>query len=166
MRFTDIPAGAGVFLDANTLLYHFTSHPRYGAASTQLVQQIEQQIHVGYTSTNVLGEVVHRLMTLEAIAIFGWPARGIAQRLRQHPAEVQQLADYRRAIDEVSLLGIKILPIPARLVWLAADVIRNAGLLSNDALIVATMQDQGLIHLASNDADFDRVPGLTRYAPL
>ena len=31
--------------------------------------------------------------------------------------------------------------------------------------IVAVMQSHGLVNLASNDADFDRVPGLTRYAP-
>jgi predicted DNA-binding antitoxin AbrB/MazE fold protein len=31
--------------------------------------------------------------------------------------------------------------------------------------VLASMQDQAIIHLASNDTDFDRVPGLTRYAP-
>jgi predicted nucleic acid-binding protein len=35
-----------------------------------------------------------------------------------------------------------------------------------DSLIVATMQAHGLTNLASNDGDFDRVSGLTRYAPL
>jgi predicted nucleic acid-binding protein len=39
-------------------------------------------------------------------------------------------------------------------------------LLTNDALIVVLMQDHGLTALASLDADFDRVPGLTRYAPV
>jgi hypothetical protein len=29
----------------------------------------------------------------------------------------------------------------------------------------AMMRDHGLISLASNDSDFDRVPGITRYAP-
>jgi predicted nucleic acid-binding protein len=37
--------------------------------------------------------------------------------------------------------------------------------LTNDALIVAVMQAHGLTNLASHDADFDRVPGITRYAP-
>jgi hypothetical protein len=32
-------------------------------------------------------------------------------------------------------------------------------------LVVAGMQAHGLMNLASNHADFDRVPGLTRYAP-
>jgi predicted nucleic acid-binding protein len=31
--------------------------------------------------------------------------------------------------------------------------------------VVAVMLSNGLTKLASNDADFDRVPGITRYAP-
>ena len=42
MTFDQIPAGTAVFLDANSLVYHFTNDPRYGVASTRLVQQIEQ----------------------------------------------------------------------------------------------------------------------------
>ena len=34
-----------------------------------------------------------------------------------------------------------------------------------DALSVALMQAHSLTKLASDDADFDRVPGITRYAP-
>jgi predicted nucleic acid-binding protein len=37
--------------------------------------------------------------------------------------------------------------------------------MSGDALIVTVMGHHGLTHLASYDADFDRVPGITRYAP-
>jgi predicted nucleic acid-binding protein len=31
--------------------------------------------------------------------------------------------------------------------------------------VVAVMQHHGLTHLASADADFDRVPAITSYAP-
>jgi predicted nucleic acid-binding protein len=47
----------------------------------------------------------------------------------------------------------------------AAGISQQTGLLSNDALIVAVMQANGLTRLASQDADFDRVPGFTRNAP-
>jgi predicted nucleic acid-binding protein len=33
-------------------------------------------------------------------------------------------------------------------------------------LIVATMRQFGISSIASHDADFDRVPGITRYAPV
>ena len=57
------------------------------------------------------------------------------------------------------------LSIPPNLIAVAAGLSQQHGLLHNDALIVAVMQTHGLTNLASNDADFDRVPGITRYAP-
>ena len=30
MTFASIPAGAAVFVDANTFIYHFTNDPKYG----------------------------------------------------------------------------------------------------------------------------------------
>jgi predicted nucleic acid-binding protein len=79
---------------------------------------------------------------------------------------VQQLAGFRRAVDEVPRFGIQILTIPASSISAAALVSQQTGLLSNDALIVAVMRGNGLNHLASHDDDFARVPGLTRYAPI
>ena len=58
------------------------------------------------------------------------------------------------------------LTIPVHLVAVATAISQQYGLLSNDALIVAAMQARGVTKIASNDADFDRVPGLTRYAPV
>ena len=51
--------------------------------------------------------------------------------------------------------------------WLdpAAAISQQTGLLHNDALSIAVMRVQGLVNLASADPDFDRVPGITRYAP-
>jgi predicted nucleic acid-binding protein len=49
---------------------------------------------------------------------------------------------------------------------LAASLSQLHGLLTNDALVLASMQDEAIKHLASNDADFDRVPGITRYNPI
>jgi hypothetical protein len=42
---------------------------------------------------------------------------------------------------------------------------RQTGLLSNNPLIVPVMPANGLNKLASGDADFDGVSGLTRYTP-
>jgi predicted nucleic acid-binding protein len=97
--------------------------------------------------------------------LHGWPVAGIAQRLRKHPAEIQKLTAFRQAIQEVPQYRIQVLTIPPPLIDAAAAVSQLTGLLTNDALIVAVMQANGLTNLASGDADFDRVPGLTRYAP-
>ena len=104
-------------------------------------------------------------MTFEAISRFGWPEAGIASRLKRHHTEIRNLNRHRQAIDEIAAFGIHVIPITQRLVAAAAFVSPQHELLSGDALIVAVMQANGLTNIASHDAEFDRVPGLTRYAP-
>jgi predicted nucleic acid-binding protein len=166
MTFADLPAGAAVFLDANTFVYHFIADPSYGAACTSLLERLERQEIEGWTSPHILAEVSHRLMTIEACATFGWPYQGIASRLRRHSQNFQQLNRFHEALKRIMLLGLHSIPVTEVYVAQAADLSRQYGLLTNDALVIALMQDQGLTHLASNDADFDRVPGIIRYAPV
>jgi predicted nucleic acid-binding protein len=166
MTFADLQAGDSIFVDANILVYHFTGHTAFGTACTQLLQRIENRELLGFTSTAVLGEAMHRLMTTEASSRFGWPFAGIGNRLRSNPAEVQKLTVFRRAAADILQSRIQVLTIPAALVLTTAALCQQIGLLTNDGLIVAIMQAHGLTNLASEDADFDRVPGLTRYAPL
>ena len=165
MIFTDLPVAASVFLDANILLYHFTADPKFGAACTDLVERVERQELIGITSTHVVSEVTHRLMTIEAASQFGRPFAGIAGWLQKHPANVQQLTRFRLALQELPRYRIQVLVIPADLLDAAAAVTQQTGLLHNDSVIVALMRMHGLTNLASADTDFDRVPGLTRYAP-
>lgn len=164
MVFADIPAGTSVFLDANTFVFHFQPHPILGPACQQLLQRIENQELAGFTSTHVLTEVAHRLMTIEAAVRFGWSSKTV-QRLKQDPSRIQQLTSFSQAVARIPQLGVQILPIPASLPATAALLSIQFGLLSSDALLAAAMQQNGLTHLASHDADFDRVPGITRYAP-
>ncbi len=85
--------------------------------------------------------------------------------MKQNPTEVQQLTQFRQAIAELPRYRTQVLTIPSALLDSAAVISQQTGLLHNDALIVAVMQVNGLTNLASNDRDFDRVPGITRYAP-
>jgi predicted nucleic acid-binding protein len=165
MTFNDIPAGTSIFLDANVLVYAIASDPAYGAACEGLLDRIEQQDIQGFTSADALGDDAHRLMTVEACGRFAWPVQGIANRLRRHPAEVQQLVLPRRGVDEIIAAGVNVLAVTGQYVSQAVDLSQQFGLLTGDALIVAVMHAHGLTALASLDADFDRIVGITRYAP-
>jgi predicted nucleic acid-binding protein len=164
MTFADLSGGERLFLDANPLVYYFGSHPLLGPACKQLFQRIGKQELTAFTSTHVLSEAAHHLMTMEASTRFGWTSK-VVQRLKQQPATLQQLSDFRLAVEKVPQLGIRVLTIAPDLIATAAAISQQTGLLSNDALVVAVMQATGLTSLASNDADFDGVPGLTRYTP-
>jgi predicted nucleic acid-binding protein len=165
MILADILTGEAVFVDTNIFIYYLRPDPVLGAACGQMLQRIENGDLKGCTSAHVVSEMAHRLMTDEAVQRFGWPVAGIARRLRNHPAQIAGLSRHQQGIDELSLIGIRILPVTGSQVSIAADLSRRHGLLSGDALVVAVMQHHGLTALASHDADFDRVPGLTRYAP-
>ena len=135
MTFADIPAGAAIFFDANSLVYHFANEPKYGASCTRLVKQVELKQHSGFTSTHVIGDVCHRLMTLEAINLLGWPPAGIAARLRKHHGEIAKLNVYEQAVARIPLLGIQVLHVTQPLIAAAALLCRQFELLTGDALV-------------------------------
>jgi predicted nucleic acid-binding protein len=166
MIFADLVAGDAVFVDANPLTYHFEPHPVWGPPSSDLLQRIENRELAGFTSTHVLSEVSHRLMTIQASAVFTWPFAGIGNRLRAHPAQVQKLTAFRQAIDRILQSNLQVLTITPPMLATAAALSQQIGLLTNDALTVAVMQAHGLSKIASRDTDFDRMPGLTRFAPV
>jgi predicted nucleic acid-binding protein len=166
MTFADLQRGEAIFVDANTLIYHFTNHPKYGPACTTLVERIELKEILGFTSSHCLADVAHRVMTIEAMGRLGWPVSRLAARLKKHHGEIPRLKLYQQAATKVSQLSVQVLPLSEFLVIDATNVSQQFELLTGDALIVATMRQQGLTKLASEDADFDRVPGLTRYASV
>src|SRR5438105_608743 len=111
MIYADLPAGATIFLDANVFIHHFEPNAIYGPAATQILERIENQEIKGLTTTHIVSEVAHRLMTIEAMRAFGWESVGIASRLRSHPSEVQTLKRFRQAVQEIPRLGVQILAV-------------------------------------------------------
>ena len=57
MKFADIPAGELVFVDANTLVYHFAPDPIFGPPSTDLLIRIRRGEVSGFTSTHIVSEM-------------------------------------------------------------------------------------------------------------
>ena len=165
MIYSDLPAGATVFVDSSVFIHHFEPNVLYGPAATVFLERIENQEITGMTTTHVVSEVAHRLMTIEAMRMQGWTSAGIALRLRNHPAVVQSLKRFRLAIQEIPLFNVRVLLIEAAWPDAAAAISQQTGLLHNDALILTAVHAHGLTNLASADPDFDRVPGITRYAP-
>jgi predicted nucleic acid-binding protein len=165
MKFSDIASGTQLFLDANTFVYHIVSGPTLQMPCENLLERITQDDIAGFTCSDVLSDVAHRLMTYEAADLYGWPMPGIVYKLQQQPDKVKSLAKFRQAIEDIPKFGVQVLAVEVAHVVAAAALSQQHGLLSGDALIAAVMQANNLTNIASNDADFDRVPGINRYAP-
>jgi predicted nucleic acid-binding protein len=160
-----VPGGTRVLIDSNILVYHFQPHPTFGPICQRLIERVERQDIEGITSTSLLGEMAHRLMVIEASALPGWAGTKVLNRLKQQPAAVQQLSLFQTAVQSVLQSNIRVFAIPAILAGTAAMLSRQHGLLTNDGFILALMQHHKIANLASHDGHFDRVPGITRYAP-
>ena len=59
---------------------------------------------------HVLADVAHCLMTIEAMSRFGWPATGLAARLRKHHGEIPKLHQYQQALVRLGQIGLQ--PVP------------------------------------------------------
>jgi predicted nucleic acid-binding protein len=147
-------------------VFHFTAHPSLGVNSTELIDRIQQRDLIAFVSTPVLTEVAHRLMLIEASAAQGWPLAGALKRLQRSPTVFRVLTQFRLSLAELLQKGVQVLAVTPQDVLTAASISQQAGLLSNDALIVAVMQAHGLTKLASHASDFDRIPRITRYTPV
>ncbi len=104
-------------------------------------------------------------MIIEAANLPGWGASNIKRRLQRQPQLIGSLTLFQGAVQSIVSSKVRVIAPSPQVVLDATIVARQHGLLSNDALIVAVMQHQRLVNIASGDADFDRVPGITRYAP-
>ena len=88
MKFDDLQSGDRLFLDANIFVYHFLG---ISTECRQLLSRCHQGDLTGVTATFVVAEVMHRLMTAEAVARGLITSSQVVKKLREHPDIVQQL---------------------------------------------------------------------------
>ena len=162
MPLPDFPDGQTIFLDANCLIYHFTG--TYPSCAILLDRARQRNIRI-VTSTAIIAEVHHRLMMLEMAKRVDRPLRLMPSCLKQHPEIIRSLRECERAIDALPAFRLRVVPVTWRLFDEARRLSHELGLLTNDGLVVATMRAHHITHLASNDTDFARVPGITVWRP-
>jgi predicted nucleic acid-binding protein len=162
VRLVDVPAGSTLFIDTNIFIYHLAG--TYASCAILLDRARRHEVRL-ITSVSILQETYHRLMIAEAAQRFGRHGRPLADWLKRHPELIRTLIQRKRLGELIQACHIRVLPIASRLMRDASAIIDEYGLLTTDALLVATMRTHHLTHLASNDRDFARVPGLTVWRP-
>ena len=165
MTLAQVPSGAEVFVDANILVYHFGPDPVFGAACSQFLNRVYAKDVNAISSSHVISEVAHRLMTIEAIKLMNWPVKGIANRLRMNPAVVKKLGKFVASLQQIASMGVHVVAVDESAILKAAQLSVQYGLLSNDAVVLAVMEVHGLKNVASHDSDLDAIPSIVRYAP-
>jgi len=85
--------------------------------------------------------------------------------LKKHPNVVKDLAsEVGRVIESVFCLS-EVIDVNSTDVQQISSLMKTFGLLPRDAIHLAVLRRSGLTDIASSDADFDRLPDVTRYTP-
>jgi predicted nucleic acid-binding protein len=78
---------------------------------------------------------------------------------------VAQLSEYWAQTSAIFGLNILVLTTDEARLYRAQSIRARHGLLTNDSLIVATMDEFGIHSLATRDNDFDHISELTVFKP-
>jgi hypothetical protein len=85
--------------------------------------------------------------------------------LKRHPAAIQHLTRYRTVLRDLRQARVSILPLSYRDLHASRQHRERDGLLTNGSVLVAVMLRERILHLATNDPDFERMAGITVCVP-
>lgn len=162
MRLDSIESGSEIFIDANIFIYHFTGVSK---ESNVFLSRCEEGDLRGITSINVLLEVLHRLMMIEAVRKNLIRPPDIIKKLKKFPEKIKQLNEYFINTQRIIEMGIAIKTISFETILESQTFRTGYGLMVNDSLIVASMKEEGINSLATNDEGFPKIEGITVYKP-
>jgi predicted nucleic acid-binding protein len=165
MPLTDIPDGVACFLDATILVYHVTGPASLGDQCTELLSRVATGGLSAVTSSAVLAEANHKVMLAEVIKRHSLAPKGLIQRIKKHQDLLDGLSEHKKITGTVAALAIGVEAVTVDLVGRAAEISPRLRLLTNDALTIAVMEKLGIAYLATNDDDFDTVPGIAVFKP-
>ncbi len=157
----NLPQGGDVLIDANIFIYALGQASRLCVA---FLERCAREELVGVTTVEVVNEVTHRLMLVEAFEK-NHITKEQASQLKGKPNVVKALSDYWTLASGIFALNVLVLGLEVPRLHRAERMRKAHGLLTNDSMVLAAINEYGIGCLATRDADFDQVPGITVYKP-
>ncbi|RPJ55418.1 MAG: PIN domain-containing protein [Acidobacteria bacterium] len=159
-----VPDGSDILLDTNIIVYGLTG---ISLQCRSLLERCSREHVTGITLFEIVHEATHKFMIAEArqkAILSGQEEKG-AKYLSKHPEQVKVLTDYW--VNTLRLLDLNLLLLPTELATIrrAHTERLNAGLLTNDSIIVAAMREYGVVDIATSDRQFETVAGISVFAP-
>lgn len=161
-----LPPGSKIFIDANIFLYSIFGHPTLKPQCKEFLLKIENGVYESVTSTLVLNEVMHKLILAEVTKIKRLSSERDALKLiKEHHEIISSLSMTWRDYTDIKKYPIAILSIDEDMMDTAIEISKKHGLLISDSVHLAAMNSNGIINIASNDGDFERVKGIKVWSP-
>ena len=162
MKLAEIKAGSEIFVDSNIFIYHFTG---VSDECSDFLGRCERGELIAMTSVNVILEVLHRLMMVEAVRKKLVEPPNIVKKLIKAPQKLKRLNEYFVNTEKIQDMGIAIKPLIFETIIKSHVVRLTSGLMVNDSVIIASMKQEGVKLLATNDKAFEKVDEIVVCTP-
>ena len=154
MKLTETKTGSGIFVDSNIFIYHFTG---VSDECSDFLSRCERGELIAMTTVNVILEVLHRLMMVEAVRKKLVKPPNIVKKLSKAPQKLKRLNEYFINTEKIQDMGIAIKHLTFETIVKSHVVRLASGLMVNDSVIIASMKQEGVKLLATNDKAFEKV---------
>ncbi len=169
MLLSNFAADERIFIDANIFIYNALDDPHYAESCSDFLRQVETNKLKGVITPHVMDEVLFKILIAEAsqhIEKFTLPALKKEMKSSGFSSKIYKpVKEYSDYLTELTYGGLEILIVNGETVERSIDLGLQYGLLTTDAIHLSTMKQYGIINIATNDSDFERVESITIYKP-
>ena len=152
---------ATIFIDANIFLNVILGAGKESVACAKFLEEAEAGTFPSATSIIVLNEVLHRLLIASVVSGSGIGPDSAVHHMKSHPELVRDAGTVWEILDDIrSIRPMKIYGISPATFELSLSIMQKWGLLGNDALHVACMEEHSIGIIATYDRDFSRISGI------
>jgi hypothetical protein len=157
---------ATVFIDANIFLNVVLGAGKEATACTRFLEDADAGHFPCATSVIVLNEVLHRLLIASVVRNSGIPPESAVRQMKLHPELIRDARTVHEVMEDIrSIRPMNVYGISKKTFERSLSVMQEWGLLGNDALHVACMEEHSIDIIATYDRDFSRVGGINVRKP-
>ena len=162
----EIKTGTTIFIDANIFLYEILDHWKYAESCNSFLEHINMGKYHAVMSVLVCNEVFHRVLIAEVVERYEIEPKSAVNYLKKNWEIVKELNKAGDAVLNINAIeNLELVEIDGKMFGIALEYSKKYGLLSNDAVHLATMKRHGITNIATNDGDFERVEWLNIWKP-
>lgn len=153
-----------VFVDTSILIYAFTN-TRYTKTCEDFLGRVKYGEVKGYINSTVINEFFHKLVIFEVYSKKKLISQNAVKFLKSNPAFIKSLSrPFKASREVIKDYEFKILD-TSKVLEKALEISKKHGILFFDSLHSACCKVYDIKDVATNDADFERIPGLKVWKP-
>ena len=150
-----------VFIDANIFLNTIFNSGKESASCARFLEDADAGTFPTATSVIVLNEVLHRLLIASVVSSSGIAPESAVHQIKLHPELVRKAGAVWEVMEDIrSIRSMKVYGISPVTFERSLAIMQEWGLLGNDALHVACMEEHSIGTIVTCDRDFSRVSSI------